>query len=108
MARAADLNGLQNYIQRDELQTKLRLCQHLGLVPLFIMRSAPKSYMYDIAVKNKGFGLLFEEQIYPWGHSTLLAEVRHQLGLKVQSPRDIKEGDMQRLVNWHLKMAPKT
>jgi hypothetical protein len=31
--------------------------------------------------------------------------VRSRLGLKVQSPRDIKEGDMQRLVNWHLKKA---
>ena len=107
VAYGIEIKNTQNYIQRDELQTKLRLCQHLGLVPLFIMRSAPKSYMYDIAVKNKGFGLLFEEQIYPWGHSTLLAEVRHQLGLKVQSPRDIKEGDMQRLVNWHLKRSQK-
>jgi hypothetical protein len=64
--------------------------------------------MYEIGVKSKGFGLLFEEQIYPWGHSTLLTEVRDQLGLKVQSPRDIKDGDMQRLVNWHLKRLPKS
>lgn len=99
MAYRIEIKNTQNYIQRDELQIKLRLYQHLGLVPLFIMRSAPKSYMFDIAVKNKGFGLLFEEQIYPWGHSDLLAEVRNRLGLKVQSPRDIKDGDMQRLVN---------
>jgi hypothetical protein len=108
IAYGIEIKNTQNYIQRDELHTKLRLCAHLGLVPLFIMRAAPKSYMYEIGVKSKGFGLLFEEQIYPWGHSTLLTEVRDQLGLKVQSPRDIKDGDMQRLVNWHLKRLPKS
>jgi hypothetical protein len=64
------------------------------------MRFAPKSYMHAIHQRG-GFGLLFEEQIYPFGFNSLLSEVRDTLGLKVQSPRDIKEGDMQRLVKWH-------
>lgn len=102
VAYGIEIKNTQNYIQRDELRTKLRLCEFLELTPLFIMRSAPKSYMNDI-IRKGGFGLLFEEQIYPWGHSSLLTEVRDRLGLKVQSPRDIKEGDMQRLVNWHEK-----
>jgi hypothetical protein len=72
------------------------------VTPLFIMRFAPKSYMYEIQ-RSGGFGLLFEEQIYPWGHNSLLAEVRERLGLKVHCPRDVKEGDMQRLVNWHTR-----
>jgi len=86
LAYGIEIKNTQNYIQHDELQIKLRLCQHLGLVLSVALNrtSAPKSYMFDIAVKNKGFGLLFEEQIYPWGHSSLLAEVRNQLGLKVQ------------------------
>jgi hypothetical protein len=50
-----------------------------------------------------GFGLLFEEQMYPFGHSALLTEVRERLGLKVHCPRDVKEGDMQRFVNWHAR-----
>lgn len=108
IAYGVEIKNTQNYIQRDELYTKLRLCKHLGLTPLFIMRAAPKSYMYEIAVKYQGFGLLFEEQIYPWGHSSLLAEVRDQLGLKVQSPRDVKDGDMQRLVKWHERKVLRT
>jgi hypothetical protein len=48
--------------------------------------------------QSGGFRLLFEEQIYPWGHNALLNEVKDRLGLKVQCPRDVKEGDMQRLV----------
>lgn len=103
IAYGIEIKNTQNYIQRPELDLKLDLCKHLGLVPLFIMRYAPKSYMYRIAAKFRGFGLLYEEQIYPFGHSALLTEVREKLGLKVQSPRDIKDGDMQRLVKWHNK-----
>lgn len=103
IAYGIEIKNTQNYIQRPELDLKLDLCKHLGLVPLFIMRYAPKSYMHRIAASYRGFGLLYEEQIYPFGHSALLAEVREKLGLKVQSPRDIKDGDMQRLVNWHNK-----
>lgn len=102
IAYGVEIKNMQNYIQRDELHTKLRLCEYLELKPLLIMRTAPKSYMHDI-IRKGGFGLLFEEQIYPWGHGSLLSEVRNSLGLKVQSPRDIKEGDMLRLVNWHKK-----
>ena len=67
------------------------------------MRQAAKSYMHDIW-RAKGFGLLFEEQLYPLGQTALLAEVRSTLGLKVQCPTNIKQGDMQRLENFHLKL----
>ena len=102
VAYGVEIKNTQNYIPRQELLTKLGLCRYLGVTPLFIMRFAPKSYMHEIQ-QSGGFGLLFEEQIYPWGHNTLLTEVRDRLGLKVQCPRDVKEGDMQRLVKWHLK-----
>ena len=107
IAYGIEIKNTQNYIQRPELDLKLDLCKHLGLVPLFIMRYAPKSYIHRIAAMYRGFGLLYDEQIYPFGHSALLAEVREKLGLKVQSPRDIKDGDMQRLVNWHNKKLGK-
>lgn len=102
IAYGVEVKNTQNYIQHGELRTKIRLCHHLGVTPLFIMRFAPKSYMHELQ-QSGGFGLLFEEQIYPWGHNSLLTEVRDRLGLKVQCPRDVKEGDMQRLVKWHAK-----
>ncbi len=101
IAYGVEIKNTQNYIDKDELRTKLALCQHLGLRPLFIMRFAPKSYMHDIN-QARGFGLLFDEQMYPLGHSALLNEVRQTFGLKVNSPKDVKDGDMQRLQNWHL------
>ena len=97
-----EIKNTQNYISRDELRLKISICQHLGLIPLFIMRFAPKSYIYEI-IQSGGFGLLFEEQIYPWGHTALLNQAREHLLLKVQCPRDVKEGDIQRLLNWHTK-----
>jgi hypothetical protein len=102
LAYGVEIKNTQNYIPRDELLLKIRLCRHLSLIPLFIMRFAPKAYMHEIN-QARGFGLLFEEQLYPWGHNTLLSEVRQRLGLKVHCPKDVKEGDMQRLLNWHLK-----
>lgn len=100
IAYGVEIKNTQNYIGRDELRTKLALCKHLSVTPLFIMRFAPKSYMHEIN-QSGGFALLFDEQMYPWGHSALLTEVRETLGLKVNSPKGVKDGDMQRLLKWH-------
>lgn len=100
IAYGVEIKNTQNYITHDELLTKIALCRHIGVHPLFIMRSAPKSYIYEV-INRGGIVLLFDEQLYPWGHSTLLSEVKSVLGLKVQSPRDIKEGDMVRLLKAH-------
>ncbi|BEH58736.1 hypothetical protein [Burkholderia pseudomallei] len=102
IAYGVEIKNTQNYIGRPELRTKLRMCEHLQLRPLFIMRFAPKSYIEEVR-RAGGFTLLFEEQIYPFGFVKLMREVREALGLKVQCPRDFKEGDIQRLVNWHDK-----
>jgi hypothetical protein len=105
LAYGAEIKNTQNYISRDELKTKLRLAKHLGVIPLFIMRFAPKSYIYEI-IQNGGFALLFEEQMYPLGHTQLLRSVRNTLGLKVASPKDVKDGDIQRLLKWHARQLP--
>ena len=101
-AYGVEIKNTQNYISREELRTKVQLCKHLQVTPLFIMRFAPKSYIHEVN-QSGGFVLLFEDHIYPMGHTPLLTEVRHKLGLKVHSPNEVKEGDMQRLINWHQK-----
>jgi hypothetical protein len=75
IAYGVEIKNTQNYIPHHELQAKLSLCLHLGLKPLFIMRFAPKSYIFE-TYQNGGFTLLFEEQLYPLGHTTLLNEVK--------------------------------
>jgi hypothetical protein len=105
-AYGVEIKNTQNYISHQELRIKLRLCEHLGVTPLFIMRFAPKSYIHEVN-QRRGFVLLYEEQMYPWGHAELLREVRRVLGLKVSCPNDVKEGDIQRLLNWHNRQMPR-
>jgi hypothetical protein len=90
------------YIEREELQVKIRMCKHLGLTPLFIMRMAPKSYI-DMVRLAGGFSLIFEWQLYPHGYAERAKQVRERLGLKVDCPEAIQAGTVARLVNWHEK-----
>ena len=89
-----------SYIDRRELEVKLEICDTLKLVPLFIMRMAPASYIELIQVRG-GFALIFEWQLYPFFSEDFAKEVREELGIKVDSPRSIAEGTIQRVVKWH-------
>jgi hypothetical protein len=84
------------YIEREEMLTKIRLCEFLGLRPLFIMRWAPKSYMEAIRLEG-GFGLLYETQFYPLGHEASMRGLR-DLGLPVDNPVAVPEGIFRRFV----------
>lgn len=106
IAYGVEIKNTQNYIPRKELLLKIDLCRHIDVRPLFVMRFAPKSYIEEVR-KAGGFTLLYEDQIYPFGFINLMREIRTKLGLKVQCPRDFKEGDMQRFVNWHDKKTIK-
>jgi hypothetical protein len=99
-----EIKNTQTYIERDELLTKLSLCQHLAVTPLFLMRFSPKTYNYLI-YRRQGFALLFEHQLYPFGYESLAAEVRDKLGLKVHSPRDVPASHIERFIKWHERRA---
>jgi hypothetical protein len=100
VAYGAEIKNTLDYIPKEELETKLEMCDYLGLRPLFVMRAAPKSYMHEIA-RHGGFGLLFGLQLYPFGHGELVKRVRAELGLPVDCPRVLPEGHVRRLVGWH-------
>ena len=100
LAYGIEIKNTQNYIPRDELRAKVAMCRFLDLIPLFILRFAPKSYIHEVQQAG-GFCLLFEEQLYPFGYRELLDTVRRDLGLKVQISKDIPAGHMQRLRSWH-------
>lgn len=95
-----------DYIDREELDTKLEMCKELGLRPLFIMRWTPKSYMKRI-IDAGGIGLLFEYQLYPLGYEELAERVRGELALPVDCPVRIEDGTMQRLLKAHRKQTGK-
>ena len=50
IAYGAEIKNTLPYIPRYELEVKMKMCKHLGLRPLFIVRMAPKNYINDVQV----------------------------------------------------------
>ncbi len=106
VAYGAEIKNTLKYIPRDELTVKLRMCKHLGLRPLFIVRMAAKSYIHEVRLEN-GFTLVFKFQLYPFGQKPFADRVREALRLPVDCPTRIADGTVQRFLKWHLKTLPK-
>jgi hypothetical protein len=78
------------------------MCRTLELIPLFIARQMPKSYILEVT-RQDGFCLLMGYQFYPFAHQSLAKIVRDNLELPVDCPSRIADGTFQRFLNWHLK-----
>jgi len=90
------------YIEREEFSMKLRICDYLGIKPLFIMRGSPKTYNFEI-IKRGGYVVIFEKQIYPLGQEKLVKRITEVLGMPVDCPRRIPDGMIERFIRWHSK-----
>lgn len=86
------------YIDRAEMHVKIELCRHLGVKPLFIMRWAPKSYV-ELIRQGGGFGLLYETQLFPLGHSESVEKLK-ELFLPVIASGVVPEGVFRRFVRY--------
>jgi hypothetical protein len=106
IAYGAEIKNTLKYIPRDELTVKLRMCKHLGLRPLFIVRMAAKSYINEVRLAG-GFTLVFKFQLYPFGQKPFADAVREALRLPVDCPARIADGTVQRFLNWHLHALPR-
>lgn len=102
IAYGAEVKNTLSYIEKNELEIKVRMCKHLGLRPLFIVRMAPKSYV-NYVEEAGGFTLIFKYQLYPFGQKAFADEVKARLRLPTDSPTRIDYGTGKRLLNWHLK-----
>jgi hypothetical protein len=94
-----EIKNTLDYIARAELEIKVAMCGHLGLVPLFVVRMAPKSYVQSVHQAG-GFTLVLKYQLYPFGHEALAREVREVLNLPVDTPRALQDGTIQRVANF--------
>ena len=102
VAYGCEIKNRFEYIDRNEMRTKLAMCRHLGLTPLFIMRAAPKSYINEIW-KATGFTKVFQTHIFPFGAERLVEDIRKEFdGLPVDSPRDLPNTILDRLLEAHL------
>lgn len=63
IAYGVEIKNTLGYIEKEELEVKLELCQKLGVKPLFILRFAPKTYN-NMIIEAGGYAMIFECQIY--------------------------------------------
>jgi hypothetical protein len=99
-----EIKNTLKYIPRSEMEIKVAMCRFFGVIPLFVMRFAPKVYTYEI-FRAGGFSLLFKDQLYPFGNERLADRVRMALRLPVHCPASVPDGHMQRFVGWHRKQV---
>ncbi|MGH9497623.1 MAG: hypothetical protein ACRD3L_00625 [Terriglobales bacterium] len=95
-----EIKNRLSYISQNEFYIKLKMCEKLGVRPLFIARMMPRSYVYEL-FKKRGFALLMKYQFYPFGSESFAAEVRGRLALPVDCPKRLEEGTLQRLLKYH-------
>jgi hypothetical protein len=101
IAYGTEIKNTLGYIEKVELNMKIKMCQKLGLRPLFIMRGSPKSYN-NLIREVGGFALIFKFQLYPYGQKAFADEVRKRLELPTDCPARIADGTVQRFLKWHL------
>lgn len=99
-AYGVEVKNTLRYIDYAEFQTKIRMCQTLGIMPGFAARMLPRSWIHELNGLG-GFALILKYQLYPWAHRDLARRVRGELGLPVDAPRALEDGTMGRFLRWH-------
>ncbi len=97
-----EVKNTLRYMDHDEFTTKIRICKHLGILPVFAVRMLPGNWIQEVQ-KEGGFALILGYQLYPWTHSDLAKRVKEQLGLPVDAPRALYDATMNRFLKWHEK-----
>jgi hypothetical protein len=106
LAYGVEIKNKLGYIDQKEFRTKLAMCEHLNLVPLFVARFMPRTYMNEV-VSAGGFSLLMKYQFYPFAHKAFAKAVRESLELPVDCPERLLDGTLNRLLSWHQRNLAK-
>jgi hypothetical protein len=83
-----EIKNTLGIISRHELQTKIKLCKYLDLVPVFAARWI-KPYIQQVKTYN-GFCWIFKTQMYPLGYQRLVKKIYVRLS---ESNRTNFKGD---------------
>lgn len=94
-----EVKNTLGYMEISEFRTKIKLAQHLGIKPVFVVRALPRTWV-EALVRVGGYAMIMGFQFYPWTHKDLADRIRDTLGLPVDTPKRIAQGTMQRFENW--------
>jgi hypothetical protein len=99
-AYGVEIKNQLGYIDQTEFELKLRMCQQLELLPLFVTRMMPANY-FNKVVKLGGFSLILGDVLYPLMSDGLAKRVRDRLRLPVASVRALPDSALKRFADWH-------
>jgi len=91
-----EVKNTLGYMDKKELNEKMRMCKYFGITPILIMRRSPSVWNDEIIGKG-GFIQIFETQIFPPGRTGLVNKMRENLGLPVLVSAKIPDSIMERL-----------
>lgn len=104
VAYGIEVKNTLGYMDHEELEVKIELCEELGLRPVFAARMLPKTWINEVNDAG-GFGLILKYQLYPWAHRDLAKKVQKELGLPVAAPKALEDGTMDRFEGWHKRQV---
>ena len=102
-----EIKNKLSYIDQAEFRAKLAMCKKLELIPLFVARMMPNTYMKDVNDAG-GFALLMKYQFYPYAHLDLARTVSAELNLPVDCPARLNQNTLDRFLNWHSNKLRRT
>ena len=95
-----EVKNTLGYLPKVEFDAKVALALHLDLIPVFVCRALPKTWIHELNEVG-GFGLVLRWQLYPPTHRDLVDRLRAEFDLPVDTPRALQEGTMNRFIDWH-------
>ena len=96
-----EIKNTLSYLDREELEAKIAICKHLNLLPVFVCRMLPKTYIEQV-LQAGGFSLILKYLLYPEILAALAKRMVDELGLFVGTPSALADGTVKRFTNWHL------
>jgi hypothetical protein len=97
-----EVKNTLSYMDGKEFEIKIRLCETLGITPVFVVRMLPKTWTYEL-IRRGGYAMILKYQLYPWTHVELARRVARELGLPVDAPKALADGTMNKFEAWHRK-----
>ncbi|MBI2486558.1 MAG: hypothetical protein HYW01_06300 [Deltaproteobacteria bacterium] len=95
-----EVKNTLGYMDKDEFDVKILICKELDVLPLFVNRMMPSSFMEQLRVNN-GIWMIMKYQLYPITHKKLADKVKREMRLPVDAPKAIYDGTMERLLRQH-------
>jgi len=88
-----EVKNTLGYMEREEWEEKIKICNFLGITPIFIVRYSPTVWNYEI-FKLKGLVHIFREQVYPPGKKILVDRMKIENDLPVMVSEKVPDGVM--------------